>query len=91
MRIASGETLVIGGLMAEQSSRSIAGVPGVRSIPGLGALFGERKDSDTERQLLVYITPYVWEPGMATPNDAAGNLRNFLDTQSMYRADDSRH
>jgi hypothetical protein len=89
MRIASGETLVIGGLMAEQSSRSIAGVPGVRSIPGLGALFGERKDSDTERQLLVYITPYVWEPGMATPNDAAGNLRNFLDTQSMYRADDS--
>lgn len=88
MRIASGETLVIGGLMAEQSSRSIAGVPGARSVPGLGFLFGERKDSDVERRVLVYITPYVWEPGMTTPNDATGNLKDFLDTQSLYHADD---
>jgi type II secretory pathway component GspD/PulD (secretin) len=88
MRIASGETLVIGGLMAAQAAKSIVGVPGARSVPGLGFLFGERKDSDLKRQLLVYITPYVWEPGMATPNDAAGNLRSFLDTQSLYPSND---
>jgi hypothetical protein len=84
IRIASGETLVIGGLMAEQSAKSIVGVPGARSIPGLGFLFGARKESDVERRLLVYITPYVWEPGMATPNDAQADMREFLDNQTRF-------
>lgn len=85
MRIGSGETLVIGGLMAGQSSRSIAGIPGARSIPGLGILFGERVQSDQQRRLLIYITPYIWQPGMDTPINAQQELKAFIDNQPGFK------
>ncbi len=81
MRIGSGETLVIGGLMAEQSSNGVAGIPGLRSIPGLNLLFGERVRSDEQRRLLIYITPYIWQPGMDTPMDAKQDLEKFIENQ----------
>ncbi len=86
MRIGSGETLVIGGLMAEQSSRSIAGVPGARSVPGLGFLFGEKQHSQQERRLLIYITPYLWEPGMDTPLDSRADLEKFMQQQHTFKS-----
>jgi type II secretory pathway component GspD/PulD (secretin) len=88
MRIGSGETLVIGGLMAEQSSKSSAGVPGARSIPGLGFLFGESKDTAVQRRVLVYLTPYIWEPGMDTPNGASAEIHEFIKTQTMFESED---
>jgi hypothetical protein len=88
MRIGSGETLVIGGLMAEQSSKSSAGVPGARSIPGLGFLFGESKDTAVQRRVLVYLTPYIWEPGMDTPNGASAEIHEFIKTQTMFDSED---
>lgn len=80
MRIGSGETIVIGGLKAEQSSKSNAGVPGARSVPGLGFLFGERKSTDLERRVIVYITPHIWDPGMDTPQDTHKDLENYLES-----------
>lgn len=81
MRIGSGETLVIGGLMAQQSSSSSAGVPGARSIPGLGMLFGEKVQTDQKRRLLIYITPYIWQPGMDTPMNSRQDLEQFMQHQ----------
>ncbi len=80
MRIGSGETIVIGGLKAEQSSKSNAGVPGARSVPGLGFLFGERKSTDLERRVIVYITPYIWEPGMDTPVETHEDLERYMNS-----------
>lgn len=85
MRIGSGETLVIGGLMAEQSSRSSVGVPGAKSIPGLGLLFGEKLRSEVGRRLLIYITPYIWQPGMDTPVDAQQDLQLFIRSQEGFQ------
>jgi hypothetical protein len=88
MRIGSGETLVIGGLMAGQSSRSIAGIPGARSLPGLGMLFGERVQSDEQRRLLIYITPYIWQPGMDTPMNAQQELKAFIERQPGFQEEE---
>lgn len=89
MRIGAGETLVIGGLMAAQSSRSEAGVPGARSIPGLGFLFGNRQRSDEQRRLLIYITPYVWTPGLDTPMNSWEETSRFMDDQRGFPAGDA--
>jgi len=67
VRIGAGETLVIGGLVAEQSTEAKAGVPGLRSIPGVGLLFGQRQKTAVRKHLLIYITPYLWDPGVETP------------------------
>lgn len=84
MRVGAGETLVIGGLMAAQSARSSSGLPGLRSIPGLGFLFGTRQTSDEQRRLLIYITPYIWTPGMDTPVNGRQDLTRFIERQQGF-------
>lgn len=57
--VASGETAVLGGLQREAGQNSGAGVPGIRRVPVLGALFGKKSNVDAEEELLVLVTPRV--------------------------------
>lgn len=57
--INSGETIVLGGLMQNQQTKSESGVPGLRRIPGIGKLFGSTSNEDSRTELLVLITPRV--------------------------------
>ena len=84
IRIGAGATLVIGGLMAELASKSHAGVPGAREVPGLGILFGQKQAIAAKRRLLIYITPYIWEPGMETPVDSRSRLETFMKSQEGF-------
>jgi Bacterial type II and III secretion system protein len=84
IRIGAGHTLVIGGLMTEVSAKSDAGIPGLREIPGLGSLFGQKKEVQANKRLLIYITPHIWEPGMETPVDTRAGLEKVMDTQKDF-------
>ena len=79
VRIGSGETLVIGGLMSKKYSKGKSGIPGVSDVPGLAFLFGQRQETENKQRLLIYITPYLWEPGMDTPIDPRDNIGAFID------------
>lgn len=57
--INSGETIVLGGLMQTQQTKSESGIPGLRRIPGIGKLFGSTSNEDSRTELLVLITPRV--------------------------------
>ncbi len=57
--VASGETAVLGGLLRRGSTRSGTGVPGLRSIPVLGHLFGKRSTERETEELLVLVTPTI--------------------------------
>ena len=70
------ETLVIAGLIAEESSRSIDRVPALGTLPVLGSLFRSRAFRDRQSELVVFITPRFVEPlppqaAGATPNSSA--------------------
>jgi general secretion pathway protein D len=84
IQIGAGQTLVIGGLMKEEASSSGAGVPGVRDVPGLGFLFGRKQSIVGKRRVLIYITPYIWEPGMETPVDSRLRLEDFMKSQKDF-------
>ena len=56
------ETLVIAGLIAEESSRSIDRVPALGTLPVLGSLFRSRAFRDRQSELVVFITPRFVEP-----------------------------
>jgi general secretion pathway protein D len=68
--VQSGETVVLGGLIRNNESESEAGVPGLRSVPGVGRLFSSKTTTNTRTELLVLITPTaisnVDEAGKAT-------------------------
>ena len=74
--IKSGDTLAIGGLLQDESTKGRTKVPGVGDIPILGYLFQERLNSRTKRNLLVFVTPTIIKQGYGTGlEDQVGGLQ----------------
>jgi len=60
VRVKDGETVIIGGLIRNESSETDTKVPILGNIPILGSLFRHKdKTKDKERELLVFITPHI--------------------------------
>jgi len=57
-----GQTIVIGGLSKESSSRDDTGTPFLEDIPGLGYLFKRKSSKDQMEELLIFITPHILKP-----------------------------
>ncbi|MCC7059226.1 MAG: pilus assembly protein N-terminal domain-containing protein, partial [Burkholderiaceae bacterium] len=57
VNLRENETLVIAGLLGEESSKSIDKVPGLGDVPILGKLFRSREYRDRKTDLVVFITP----------------------------------
>lgn len=57
--IRSGESVVLGGLIRDNQTEGESGVPYLKDIPGLGALFGRSTRSGARTELLVFISPRV--------------------------------
>jgi type IV pilus assembly protein PilQ len=57
-----GQTVVIGGLSKESSSRNKTGTPFLEDIPGLGYLFKQKSSQDQMEELLIFITPHILKP-----------------------------
>ncbi len=64
--IKSGDTLAIGGLLQDETTKTGAKVPILGDIPGLGYLFQEKVKSKTKRNLLIFVTPTIIEEGYGT-------------------------
>jgi general secretion pathway protein D len=56
---ADNQTVVLGGLIREDSTQTSAGIPGLRKMPILGPLFGSQGVSKQKTELLVLITPHI--------------------------------
>jgi len=57
--IDNGQTVVLGGLISETQQQGRDGIPILSGLPGVGALFGERRNSSVRTELIVFITPRV--------------------------------
>ncbi len=59
LRVHSGDTIIIGGLMREEKSNAVTKVPFLGDIPVLGQAFRHKDESVTERELIIFITPHL--------------------------------
>ena len=59
--VRSGESVVLGGLITDNSTVAKSGVPYLMDIPMLGNLFSRNTDATKRVELLVFITPKVVE------------------------------
>ncbi len=55
----SGETILLGGLISEINNETVAKVPWLGDIPGLGWLFRSTTQSTERTELVIMITPRV--------------------------------
>jgi len=56
-----GQTVVLGGLIERQQDRSRGGIPFLKDIPLLGALFGNTRHNDVNSELFLFLTPHIVE------------------------------
>ena len=54
-----GEIIVIGGLIKDSVRTQVSGVPLLRDIPYVGALFRWNKDTQTKTNLMVFLRPTI--------------------------------
>ncbi len=60
VRLRDGETIILGGLIQEGSSRTYNKVPLLGSIPLLGRLFRSESTTSRSTELVIYLTPHVF-------------------------------
>lgn len=59
MKIPSGNTIMMGGLMEDSETRSNDGLPGLGELPAVGRLFSSRNAQAGKTELVVFLRPMV--------------------------------
>lgn len=59
IRLKDGETSLIGGILDDSQTKSLAGIPGLAQIPILRYLFGQVQQDHSEDETVFAITPHI--------------------------------
>jgi general secretion pathway protein D len=59
IRLKDGETSLIGGIMDDSNTKSLAGIPGLAQIPILRYLFGQVTQDHSQDETVFAITPHI--------------------------------
>lgn len=59
LRILDGDTIIIGGLLRTSQSNIKTKVPILSKIPLVGAAFRHKNNNQTQRELIIFITPHI--------------------------------
>ena len=59
MVVQDGQTVVIGGIIVEQTNKTISGIPILSWIPLVSYFFSDTKKSKNKIELIILITPHV--------------------------------
>ena len=76
------QTVVLGGLTETFTQEDETGIPILKDIPWIGKwLFGSVSQSESRKELLVFMTPYVLDEGDAAQSEALRRKRALSDTR----------
>ena len=59
MRVADGETVVIGGLIRRNTNNPTSKMPILGDLPFIGFMFRLDDNSFTENEVLIMVTPHI--------------------------------
>ena len=76
VELPSGGSMMIAGLLEEETKQDISSVPGLLNLPVLGPLFNSRDYQEGETELVVIVTPYLVNP--ASPADLQTPADGFV-------------
>ena len=75
--MATGQTVLLAGLISEQQSGDRSAIPGLDQIPGLGDAFGHQSNSTKRTELIIFIRPQIIRNG-SDAHIVAEELRSKL-------------
>src|SRR3989338_11551600 len=59
LRVPDGDTIILGGLLRTNVEETKTSVPLLGKIPVLGAAFRHKDKSESQRELIIFITPHI--------------------------------
>jgi general secretion pathway protein D len=59
IRLKEGEVNLLGGMLEDQQTKSLTGIPGLAQIPFLKYIFGQTQTDHTENEIVFAITPHI--------------------------------
>jgi general secretion pathway protein D len=80
--IASGQTVLLGGLISEQENNTKDGIPGLRHLTYLGDLFGSTTRNKDRSEIIIFIKPRIIRDSL----DAQGAAEEFRSRLNMMRS-----
>jgi general secretion pathway protein D len=87
--VATGQTVLLAGLISEQQNGTRAALPGLDQIPSLGDAFGHQDNSTARTELIIFIRPQIIRNGSDAHNVAEelrSKLRGDIATSSTNKA-----
>jgi type IV pilus assembly protein PilQ len=62
--VKNGETVVLGGVFQQETSKTTQKVPVLGDLPYLGRIFREDAQKSANRELLIFVTPKIIKEGL---------------------------
>ena len=75
--VATGQTVLLAGLISEQQNGNRNGIPLLDEIPGIGDAFGHQDKKGTRTELIIFIRPQIIRDG-SDAHQVAEELRSKL-------------
>jgi general secretion pathway protein D len=81
VRIADGETVILGGLRRKTEEDVREKIPFLGDLPGIGKLFGSTRQNEINTEMFIFLTPHIVQ-------DPVEDLRRVRQCEYMKRAGD---
>ena len=88
--VRDGQTLVIGGILRDEERNFESKVPGLGNLPVVGALFKRKERSKVRTELMIFVTPTVYERPEDITWDKMIDISENLNEASLIPANDIR-
>ena len=85
-----GQTIVLGGLIDETTSRGRSGIPFLSKLPVLGYLFGSTIDDTTRTELIILLTPHVIRNQQESGKTSSDYLNRFKENTNINIEEQTR-
>ena len=73
LQVRSGQTVMLGGLIQDDTNNARDGIPGLSRPEGIGAVFGQHERINSQTELVIFLRPIV----VSSPTLESDELRRF--------------
>jgi len=73
LQVQSGQTVILGGLIQDDTNNARDGIPGLSRPEGIGAVFGQHERTNSQTELVIFLRPIV----VSNPTLESDELRQF--------------
>jgi general secretion pathway protein D len=89
--VMSGQTVLLGGLISDNTQNTRSGIPGLSDIKVLGALFGTTDNTKTRSEIIIFIRPQLIRNSVdarAVTEEFREKLHSMKGTRSFVKGED---